>query len=71
MAKELKKSTLDIIKAQLIFQRQGDSAALSAKKAEIATKASSIAFKASADEMSDYLTAVWNFCGKLWSMVFI
>lgn len=60
MAKELKASTLDIAKAQLIYYQQGDSAALAAKKAEITTKAANIAFTANAQQMSEYLTAIWN-----------
>ena len=60
MARELKKSTLDVVKGQLIYQQQGDSMALSAKKAEITIKATATATKASAEEMSNYLTAVWN-----------
>ena len=60
MAKELKKSTLEVVKGQLIYQQQGDSMALSAKKAEITIKATATALGASAQEMSNYLTAVWN-----------
>lgn len=60
MAKELKKSTLEVIQGQLIYQQQGDSMALSAKKAEITIKATATALGATSQEMSNYLTAVWN-----------
>lgn len=60
MAKELKSSTLEIAKAQLIYYQQGDAAALASKKAEITTKAAAIAFNSSAQQMSEYLTAIWN-----------
>ena len=60
MARDLKTSTLDVVKGQLIYQQQGDSMALAAKKAEITIKATATATEASAEEMSNYLTAVWN-----------
>lgn len=60
MARELKTSTLEVVKGQLIFQQQGDNMALSAKKAELTIKATATAMGASAQEMSNYLTAVWN-----------
>lgn len=60
MAKEIDSTTLDVSKATLIYRQQGDEAELAAKKAEITTKAANVAFDVSADEMSDYLTAIWN-----------
>lgn len=59
-AKRLSTSTNEFAKASLIYYQQGDSAALAAKKAEITTKAANVAFTASAQEMSQMLTAVWN-----------
>jgi TP901 family phage tail tape measure protein len=59
-AKRLSTTTNEFAKASLIFYQQGDSAELAAKKAEITTKAANIAFTASAQEMSQMLTAVWN-----------
>ena len=59
-AKSLSTSTGDFAKASLIYYQQGDSAALAAEKATITTKAANIAFTASAQEMSQMLTAVWN-----------
>lgn len=60
MAKNLKASTLEVIRGQLIYQQQGDSMELAAKKAELTIKATATAVHASAEEMSNYLTAVWN-----------
>jgi len=59
-AKELATSTNEFAKASLIYYQQGDSAELAAKKAAITTKAANVAFTASAQEMSEMLTAVWN-----------
>ena len=60
MAKELSTSTNEFAKASLIYYQQGDNAELAAKKAAITTKAANVAFTASAREMSEMLTAVWN-----------
>jgi len=60
MAKELSATTQEIAKASLIYYQQGDSAEMAAKKAAITTKAANVAFTASAQEMSEMLTAVWN-----------
>ena len=60
MAKELKSTTQEILKGQLIYLQQGNSVALAAKKAEITTKAANIAFNANQQQMSEYLTAIWN-----------
>ena len=60
MAKELKTSTAEIVKGQLIYYQQGDSAELAAKKAEITTKAANVSFGTSQEQMSEYLTAIWN-----------
>ena len=58
-AKGLKTSAKDLLQAQLIYFQQGDSDALSAKKGEITTKAAQVA-RVEAQQMSEYLTAVWN-----------
>ena len=60
MAKDLKTSATEIVKAELIYRQQGDSAELAAKKAEITTKAANVSFNSSAEQMSEYLTAIWN-----------
>jgi TP901 family phage tail tape measure protein len=44
----------------LIYFQQGDSQKLAMEKAAITTKAANVAFTASAREMSEMLTAVWN-----------
>lgn len=59
-AKELSVSTKDYAKASLIYYQQGDNAEEAARKAAITTKAANVAFTASAQEMSEMLTAVWN-----------
>lgn len=59
-AQTLSTTTNEFAKASLIYYQQGDSAALAAEKATITTKAANIAFTASAKEMSQMLTAVWN-----------
>ena len=60
MAKEVGSTTLEVAKANLIYRQQGDAAELSARKAEITTKAANVAFDVSAKDMSQYLTAIWN-----------
>ena len=60
MAKSLKTSTNEIVKGQLIFYQQGDSATLAAEKARIATMAANVSFNSSQEEMAEYLTAIWN-----------
>ena len=59
-AKQLATSTLDYTKASLIYYQQGDSDAQVRKKAEITLKAANSSFNTSTQEMSEYLTAVWN-----------
>lgn len=59
-AKALGTTTNELTKATLIFRQQGDEAELAMKKAEITTKAANVAFDVSAQEMSQYLTAIWN-----------
>ena len=59
-AKELSTTTKAYADASLIYFQQGDSADMVAKKAAITTKAANVAFSASAEEMSEMLTAVWN-----------
>ena len=59
-AKSLSTTTGEFAKASLIYYQQGDNAAEVAQKAAITTKAANIAFTASAQEMSQMLTAVWN-----------
>ena len=60
MAKELKSTTQEIVKGQLIFYQQGDSDKLAAEKARIATMAANVSFESSQEEMAEYLTAIWN-----------
>lgn len=59
-AKELSTTTQEYAKAALIYYQQGDNDAMAAKKAAITAKAANVAFTASAKEMSEMLTAVWN-----------
>lgn len=59
-AKELSTTTKEFANASLIYYQQGDSAELAAKKAATTVKAANVAFTASAKEMSEMLTAVWN-----------
>ena len=59
-AKSLSTTTKAYADASLIYFQQGDNADLVAKKAAITTKAANVAFSASAEEMSEMLTAVWN-----------
>ena len=59
-AKALGTTTKEYAKAALTYYQQGDSAELASKKAEITLKATNVAFKATASEMSEMLTATWN-----------
>ena len=59
-AKALGTTTKSYADAALIYYQQGDSAELAAKKAEITLKATNAAFSATAQEMSQLLTATWN-----------
>ena len=59
-AKALGTTTKSYADAALIYYQQGDSAELAAKKAEITLKATNAAFSATAEEMSQMLTATWN-----------
>lgn len=59
-AKSLGTTTKSYADAAKLFYQQGDTPEQAAKKAEITLKATNAAFKASASEMSEYLTAVWN-----------
>lgn len=59
-AKELSTTTKEYANASLIYYQQGDSAEMVAKKAATTIKAANVAFTASAKEMSEMLTAVWN-----------
>ena len=59
VAKDLSTSTKKITDATLIYRQQGDTAAEAAKKAEITVKAANAAGVA-AQEMSEYLTGIWN-----------
>lgn len=59
-AKQLSTTTKAYTDAALIYYQQGDNDEMVAKKAAITTKAANVAFSASAKEMSDMLTAVWN-----------
>ena len=59
-AKALGTTTKEYAKAALTYYQQGDSSELAAKKAEITLKATNVAFKATAQEMSEMLTSTWN-----------
>ena len=59
-ARALGSTTLDVTNATLIYRQQGDSLTKAAQKAAITIKAANVATEASAEEMSSYLTAVWN-----------
>lgn len=59
-AKELSTTTQEYAKAALIYYQQGDDDRTAAEKAAITAKAANVAFTASAKEMSEMLTAVWN-----------
>lgn len=59
-AKALSTTTKEYADASLIYYQQGDSAEEAAKKAAITIKAANASFGTSAQEMSEYLTAVWN-----------
>jgi TP901 family phage tail tape measure protein len=58
-AKNLSTSANDLLQAQLIYFQQGDSEAMASMKGEITTKAAKVA-GVEAQQMSEYLTAVWN-----------
>ena len=60
MAKEIGTSTTDITQGTLIYRQQGDDMALAAQKAEITAKAAAITTESTAQEMSEYLTGIWN-----------
>ena len=59
-AKALSTTTNAYAKASLIYYQQGDSSEQAAKKAAITLKAANASFNTSAEQMSEYLTAVWN-----------
>lgn len=59
-AKGLNTTSNELAKAQLIYFQQGDSMALAAKKAEITSKAAKVSFNSNEQQMSEYLTAIWN-----------
>ena len=58
-AKSLSSSTTAFTDATLIYRQQGDTAAEAQKKAEITIKAANAA-GVKAQEMSEYLTGIWN-----------
>ena len=60
MAKELRSTTQEIVKGQLIYFQQGDSMELAAEKARITAMAANVSFNSSQEEMAEYLTAIWN-----------
>ena len=59
-AKNLSTTTKAYTDASLIYYQQGDSQDEAARKAELTIKAANASFGTSAQEMSEYLTAVWN-----------
>ena len=60
MAKDIGTSTKEIVQGTLIYRQQGDDMELAAKKAEITNKAAAITTESTAQEMSEYLTGIWN-----------
>ena len=60
MAKEIGTSTRNITEGTLIYRQQGDTAEEAAQKAEITAKAAEITTESTAEEMSEYLTGIWN-----------
>ncbi len=58
-ARNLSASTRDIAEAALIYYQQGDENAEAMYKAQVTTSAANVS-GIDPDEMSDYLTAVWN-----------
>lgn len=58
-AKELRVTTNEFAKANLIFRQQGDSMDKAMKKAELVTKMANVS-NSTAEEMSEYATAIWN-----------
>ena len=60
VAKRIGSTTNELVSAQLIYRQQGDSAAEAARKAEITAKAANVSAGTSAEEMSEYLTGIWN-----------
>ena len=58
-AKELSASTRDITEGALIYYQQGDTDENAMAKAEITQKAANVS-QISAEDASEYLTAVWN-----------
>lgn len=59
-ARELSTTTKAYTDASLIYYQQGDSVEQVAKKAAITIKAANSSFGTTTEEMSEYLTAVWN-----------
>jgi TP901 family phage tail tape measure protein len=59
-AKDLSASTTDIAEAALIYYQQGDTDSDAMYKAQVTTKASNVTTGVDTQQMSDYLTAVWN-----------
>ena len=59
-AKELSTTTKAYTDASLTYFQQGDNSEQAAKKAAITIKAANASFGSTAEEMSEYLTAVWN-----------
>lgn len=59
-ARNLSTTTKSYSDASLIYFQQGDDMATATEKAAITIKAANTAFSASASEMSEMLTAVWN-----------
>ena len=59
-AKALGTTTNEFAQAALIYRQQGDSAAEAMRKAEITVKMANVSFSSNAQEMSEYLTSIWN-----------
>ena len=59
-AKAIGTTTNDMVEATVIFRQQGDNLELAQKKAEITAKMANVSLGVSAEEMSEYLTGIWN-----------
>lgn len=59
-AKAIGTTTNEMVEATVIYRQQGDNLETAAKKAEITAKMANVSLGVSAQEMSEYLTGIWN-----------
>ena len=59
-AKSLSSTTTDYTNAALLYYQQGDTDKRAKEKATITTKATNVSPNSNSEEMSNYLTSVWN-----------